>query len=215
MKILFKNNRYFLIPFFLFLFACGILILSYSKTELHILSNKANSAFSDVFFKYITHLGDGTFIAVLTIVLLFVKYRYALAFLTGSLVTSLVVNLFKKVILNEMYRPSRYFELYETYQLHFVEGVKLHSLQSFPSGHTATAFNLFFALALLVKNNYLKLFFFVMAVVIGYSRVYISQHFLQDVAVGSIFGVGFIFFSWLWFDKINKKWLDKSILKRT
>jgi membrane-associated phospholipid phosphatase len=181
---------------------------------LHIFSNQASSPFLDIFFKYATHLGDGTFIAVLTIILLFIKYRYALAFLTGSLLTSLTVNLFKKVILGTVYRPAKYFELYETYQLHFVEGVKLHALQSFPSGHTATAFNLFFTMALLVKNNYLKLFFFVMAVVIGYSRVYISQHFLQDIAVGSLFGVIFILFSWLWFEKINKKWLDKSIVNR-
>lgn len=214
MRILFNKNRYFLIPYVLFLSICGILILSNSKTELHILSNEANSPFLDSFFKYATHLGDGAFIAVLTIILLFIKYRYAFAFLTGSLLTSLVVNLFKKVLLHDIYRPSKYFELYETYQLHIVEGVKLHSLQSFPSGHTATAFNLFFTMALLVKNNYLKLFFFVTAVVIGYSRVYISQHFLQDIAVGSIFGVAFIFFSWLWFEKINKKWLEKSLLNR-
>jgi membrane-associated phospholipid phosphatase len=213
MRLLLKKNRYFLIPYVLFLLLCGVLILVYSKAELHILSNKANGPFWDVFFKYATHLGDGAMIGVLTLILLFIKYRYALAFLAGSLVTSVVVNLLKKVFLGTVYRPSKYFELYETFQLHLVDGVKLHALQSFPSGHTATAFNLFFTLALLTKSNSLKLIFFLMAVIVGYSRVYLSQHFLQDIAVGSLIGVIFILLSWIVFEKFNKNWLDRSILK--
>lgn len=214
MRLLLKKNRYFLVPFVFFLSFCGVLLLIYSKTELHIFSNEANSPFLDSFFKYATFLGDGVMIAIMFIALLFVKYRYALAFLTGSLATSLVVNLFKKVLLHNIYRPSKYFELFETYQLHFVEGVKLHSLQSFPSGHTASAFNLFFTMALLVKSNVLKMFFFVIAVVVGYSRVYLSQHFLRDITVGSFIGVILIIINWIWFEKMNKSWLDKSILKR-
>lgn len=214
MRPLLKNNRYFLVPLVFFLLVCGVLLLIYSKTELHIISNEANCLFFDSFFKYATFLGDGTMIAILFVALLFVKYRYAFAFLTGSLATALVVNIFKKVLLHNIYRPSKYFELFETYQLHFVEGVKLHSLQSFPSGHTATAFNLFFTMALLVKSNILKSFFFVLAVVVGYSRVYLSQHFLQDITVGAFIGVAMIIISWIWFNKMNKNWLDKSILNR-
>jgi membrane-associated phospholipid phosphatase len=166
-----------------------------------------------VFFRNATFFGDGIFIAVLFISLIFIRFRYAFAFLTGSLFSSLiVVNLFKKVLLHEMYRPSKYFELYETYQLHLVEGVQLHSLQSFPSGHTSTAFNLFLTLALIAKSNVLKMLFFTLAVLVAYSRVYISQHFLVDITAGSIIGVLFIVLAWLWFENINKTWLDKSVI---
>lgn len=213
MNKLLKANRYFFIPYLVFLLICSILLITFSKTDLHILSNKANSPLFDVFFKNATYLGDGTLIAFLFIILLFVKFRYAFTFLTGSLLSSLlVVNLFKKVLLDQMYRPSKYFELYETYKLHLVEGVNLHSLQSFPSGHTTAAFNLFFMMALLVKSNILKLVFFVMAVLVAYSRVYISQHFLIDITAGSVLGVVFIILAWIWFEKINKNWLDKSII---
>lgn len=214
MRLLLKNNRYFLLPFAFFLLICSVLLISYSKTELHIFSNEASTPFLDAFFKYATFLGDGTMIAILFIVLLFVKYRYAFAFLTGSLATSLIVNIFKKLILHNVYRPSKYFELFETYQLHFVDGVKLHSFQSFPSGHTATAFNLFLTMALLVKSNTLKLFFFIMAVLVAYSRVYLSQHFLQDITAGAFIGVTLILVSWIWFENLNKNWLEKSILIR-
>ena len=213
MKQLLKENRWFFIPTLIFLLIAAILLIIYSKTELHILSNEANSPFFDSFFKYATFLGDGTAIAVLFIILLFVKYRNALAFLAGSLTTSLFVNIIKKVILHDMYRPSKYFELYETYQLHFVEGVKLLSLQSFPSGHTATSFNLFLTLALLTKNNGLKLFLFFMALLVAYSRVYLSQHFLIDITAGSVVGILFTLLFWVWFDTFNKNWLDKSVLK--
>ena len=211
---IFRKNRFFLIPHLFFLLIFGVLLIVFSKTELHIISNEANTPFLDTFFKYATYLGDGTFIAVLFIILLFVKYRFAFAFLTGSLATAIVVNLFKKVILHDMYRPSKYFELYETYKLHLVEGVKMHSLQSFPSGHTATAFNLFFMLALIVKSNSLKLLFFVMAILVAYSRVYISQHFLIDITAGSVLGVIFMLLAFWWFESFNKNWLNKSLLKR-
>jgi membrane-associated phospholipid phosphatase len=214
MKKLFKENRWFIIPYLIFLSFAVILLLNYSKTELHIFSNEANSAFFDFFFKYATLLGDGTIIAILFIALLFVKYRFAFAFLAGSLATSLFVNIIKKVVLHDVYRPSKYFELFETYQLHFVEGVKLHALQSFPSGHSATAFNVFFTLALLTKNNVAKFLFFVAALLVAYSRVYLSQHFLIDISAGSLTGILFILFFFAWFNKFNKNWLDKSVVNR-
>lgn len=213
MKEIFKENRFFLIPWLLFVTAAGVLLIIYPKAQLHIFSNQFHSPFSDTFFKYITHLGDGTFIAVLFIALLFVKYRYAFAFLTGALAASLLINLVKKVLMHDVYRPSKYFELYETYQLHFVEGVKLHALQSFPSGHTTTVFNLFFMLSVLVENRWLKFIFLVIAIVVGYSRVYLSQHFLIDVVAGSVFGVASIFLSFYYFSQSSKGWLDQSILK--
>lgn len=214
MRKLLKENRFFILPYLFALLICAALLLIYSKPELHILSNKANSPFFDIFFKYATSLGDGAVIAILTIALLFVRYRFAIVFLSGSLLTAGIINLFKKVLLGTVYRPSKYFELYESYQLHFVEGVKLNALQSFPSGHTGTAFNVFFMLALLSPNRWLKLFWFFMAAVVGYSRVYLSQHFLVDISVGSILGTSIIFlFYWL-LSRSNKAFLDKSLIRR-
>ncbi len=213
-KKLFKENKYFLIPYILLLLLSIVLLLVFMKNDLQIVSNKANNSFFDFFFKYATNLGDGIMIAILFIALLFVKYRYAFAFLIGSLLTSLIVNVMKKLIFHDMYRPSKYFELYETYKLHLVEGVKLHQLQSFPSGHSATAFNVFFTLAILVKNNTLKLLFLFLAYLVAYSRIYLSQHFLVDITAGSFIGVIFIFFSFVWFSGFKSQWLNRSFLIR-
>lgn len=211
MKQLLKANRWFIIPSLIFLLLASILLIYFPKAELHVILNKTNSPFFDIFFKYATYLGDGVMIAILFIALLFVKYRYAFAFLAGSLTTAIFVNIIKKVVLHDICRPSKYFELFETYQLHFVEGVKLHSWNSFPSGHTATAFNVFITLAIITKDNKIKLLYFVAALLAAYSRVYLSQHFLLDITAGSVIGISFMLLFWVWFSKFNNNWFDKSI----
>jgi membrane-associated phospholipid phosphatase len=214
MKRLLIQNRYFLIPYILFLTIFIGFAINYSKVEMHIWANQIYSPFFDFFFRNATHLGDGTMIAVLTIILLFFKYRYALAFLLGSLLTSGVVHIFKRLLLEEMYRPSKYFELYETYQLYIVEGVTLRSLQSFPSGHTSTAFNVFLMLALLTRNSFLKMVCLIFAVLVAYSRVYLSQHFFIDIAAGSFIAVIIMLATFYQAGKWNKKWLDTSVLTK-
>lgn len=213
MKKLIFANRYFLIPYFTFLLAGISLIVIFTKPELHILCNRLHHPIADFFFLHATNLGDGIWIAVLFIILLFVRYRYAFAFLSGSLAGALVVNLFKKVILQDMYRPSKYFELFETYPLRFVEGVKLHALQTFPSGHTATAFALFLTLAIITKRNFFKLAMFLAAFLVAYSRVYLSQHFVEDITAGSVAGVLGIVLAFFLFEKSNKKWLNRSLIR--
>jgi len=215
MKKLLLNNLAFFIPYALVLVASSFLLLSYEKAELHLMLNNYHSPFFDQFFRFATYLGDGVMIAIIAVALLFVRFRYAIAFLIGSLITAGIVNLFKKVLLEDMYRPSKYFELFENTKLHLVEGVNLHSLQSFPSGHTATAFNVFFFLALVIKKPALKFVMFLLAITVAYSRVYISQHFLIDITVGSIIAVLIMFFTYLWMKSWNKEWIDGSVLSKS
>lgn len=214
MKKLLIDNRYFLLPYIIFLIVVVVFALLFTKIEMHIWANQINSPFLDQFFKYATHLGDGSAIAVLTVIFLFVKYRYALAFLIGSLITSGIVHLFKQLLLEEMYRPSKYFEMFETYKLYLVEGVTLRSLQSFPSGHTSTAFNVFLMLALITRNNYLKLGYFVIALLAAYSRVYLSQHFFIDIAAGSFIATAVMLLVFCWSKTWDRKWMESSVLTK-
>ncbi|NJK86360.1 MAG: phosphatase PAP2 family protein [Bacteroidales bacterium] len=71
---------------------------------------------------------------------------------------------------------------------------------SFPSGHATSAFALFFCLAVLVHQNSMKLLFFMSALLISFSRVYLSQHFLLDVYVGSFIGliISILFCKWIY-----------------
>ncbi len=191
-----------------------MLLLVFTKPELHILLNKANSPFFDLFFKYATWLGDGIWIPVVALFLFGVKYRYAFAFLLGSLLAAGVVNFIKRVLLTGVYRPMKYFSMYETYNLHFVDGVKVHSINSFPSGHTAVAFSVFLMLALIVKSNPAKLALFFAAAVVSYSRIYLSQHFMIDLTAGALISAPLLLVSFHWAEKWNKAWLDDSVLTK-
>lgn len=78
---------------------------------------------------------------------------------------------------------------YDMYQ-HFIENITHSGNNSFPSGHTTSAFALATVLCLYAKNRYLQLLYFIMALLVGYSRIYLGQHFLPDVVVGMMIGMG-------------------------
>jgi len=52
-----------------------------------------------------------------------------------------------------------------------------------------------------------------LAVLVGYSRIYLSQHFLFDVYFGALFGVISAFIIIFMMQKFNQEWLDKSLVK--
>lgn len=63
---------------------------------------------------------------------------------------------------------------------------------SFPSGHTAASFT--FATALALKNKKAGTIAFVLAFLMGLSRLYLFVHFPTDVLAGALFGM---LFGWL------------------
>ncbi len=187
------------------------ILLMYNKSEIHLFINQYHSLSFDIFFKYITDLGDGLFSIAIAIIFLFVRYRYSIIIFSSYAISGFLVQLLKKTIFADVSRPSRYFN--GIAEIHLVEGVKMLGKYSFPSGHSASAFALFFCLSMFNKNSYLKLVFFILALIVAFSRVYLSQHFLIDIVVGSIFGVGISWLIYWYISKSNKKWMDQSIMQ--
>lgn len=180
-----------LVFYTLFMVLSVALLLSFSKRVLHVEMNEYNSLVFDYFFKYITYLGDGIMFGVLIIVFFFIKKRMSLVFAIGGVLTLLLTHLFKKIIFKGIPRPVK---LIGSEELHLVEGVKNALYNSFPSGHTTTAFAICTILILYHSNKSIQYLWVLLAVLAGLSRVYLSQHFLVDVFAGSILGVciGFI-----------------------
>lgn len=215
MKYLNQLIREKSVLFLLVLFLLGVLFLmiAYGKGPSHLLVNQWNSPTMDIFFKYFTYLGDGAVFALVILLLSFVRFRWALYELIAALMTLIFVFIAKHILFNEMPRPTKYFENQET--LHLVEGVKMHSSNSFPSGHTITVFAIFMILVLIVKNKYLKFLFVMIGILAGFSRVYLSQHFLGDIFSGAIIGSLIAVCSCALVDAMHifKKstWVDKNL----
>jgi len=203
-----KENKIILIFYGLLLMAGIILHLFYSKTELHLFLNRFHSPFSDFFFANITHGGNGILVALVIILFGFIRFRWASVLLTSFLGSGIVVQLLKRFVFSEMKRPAFVFK--EMEELYFVPGIDLHHHHSFPSGHSATAFALFFSLAFIIRDRLLKWGCFILACVVAYSRVYLSQHFLGDIFAGSLIGLlAALIFYW-YFQKVNWVWIDLS-----
>ncbi len=210
MKDIFKTNLSFLVPYFIFL-CCGVvLIVINTKASTHLEFNSLHAAFFDTLFFYITYLGDGVTAALVVIMLLTVKFRYALFVGLSNLVASIVTQILKHTLFSDVVRPKKFFE--GIHDIYLVPGVNNHLYHSFPSGHSTCAFSLYFALTLLVKDKILKFAFFLIALVIGYSRIYLSQHFFEDVYAGSLIGVVVTAVMFSYFKNNNKSSLDGSLI---
>jgi membrane-associated phospholipid phosphatase len=174
--------------------------------------NGAHSPLLDAFFAFYTSLGDGIIFVPLIIFLLFVRFQYAIAGLLIALLNGILVSIFKRLLFHGAPRPR---SVLGDSLIHFVQGVPVHSFNSFPSGHTATAFCFALFIAYLCRNSWVTFFSLVYALLIGYSRIYLAQHFLIDVAAGAIVG-SFATFALCVVFELNQgpKWFDNRMSLR-
>ena len=196
---LLKENRTFIYSFLVFILFGSIILLIFPKSDVHIAINQFHNKLFDFFYSWLTHLGSGWMILVLFVFLLFIKYKYAWVLGIANFFITLVVQVLKKQVFTESLRPNAYFD--GVYDLYLVPGVSVHSLHSFPSGHAATAFSVFFVLSLISKKQSWKFLCFILAVLTAFSRVYISQHFFGDIIAGSIIGCTLTFLTLYYFQK--------------
>jgi membrane-associated phospholipid phosphatase len=182
--ILLANRNYFIC--YLLFFAIGlILLLSLGKATSFIELNPYHRNALDTFFVYVTFLGDGRFAIVICLIYLVLR-RWSQAFqlIAAFLISALVAQILKNVF--SMPRPKQYFGAGYSY---FIDGVTHIGFASFPSGHSTSVFALATLLAIFDGNKKSNFLYLLAAVAVGYSRIYLGQHFLGDVLVGSLIGV--------------------------
>lgn len=64
---------------------------------------------------------------------------------------------------------------------------------SMPSGHTQSSSTVFFGLAYFFKKKYLWIMATIIVSLVALSRMYIGVHYLSDVLVGGLLGIGLVF----------------------
>ena len=111
----------------------------------------------------------------------------------GSLAIATVTTQLLKRIVN---RPRPYESYSDIYPDIYESG------KSFPSGHTTTAFSTAASLTLITKKWWVALPAFAWATSVGYSRMYLGQHYPSDVIMGAAVGTASAFAS---------QWIMKKI----
>ena len=207
----FKDNKFFLIPFAIFLVCGAVFLIIHTKAETHLIINRYHNSFLDATTPYLTWLGDGWAGVILVAILLFVKLRFAIFACIAFLIESFLLQLCRNTVFHGWPRPATYFK--GNPDIHWVPGVSMDYWNSFPSGHTACAFTIYFCLSILVKNNWLKFFFFLLALLTAFTRVYLSQHFFEDVYGGSILGVISASIAFFFVRMIRKDWAGQPLQK--
>lgn len=196
---LIKNNYPYFLLLTAFVSSITILLLTFGKNEAQLIANSYYNSFFDYFFYFATQVVEA-FIAptILLLVLLFRSYKDGIIILVAYLLSGFVTQLLKQTIYNDVKRPTVLLKEELRFIPEYFE-FEHRTSNSFPSGHTTAAFSMFVILTLFLKNKNWGYLFGVIAILIGYSRVYLSQHFFEDILVGSLIGtfVSLIVYFWL------------------
>ena len=184
-RLIFNQFYLFFLLYIVFLITGGILQLFYSQRDILLWFNRMHTPQLNLLFKYITYFGDGIFAVIVALLFLFVNYRYTIlliiAFSTGGILS--------QVLKYYIDTPRPVLSMGTTSALNLVPGVEVLLHNSFPSGHTITAFTLFLLLSVIVKKSHFQLLFFTIALLVALSRVYLLLHFFVDIYFGSMIGI--------------------------
>lgn len=174
------------------------------KDELFLLLNVDLGKAADYFFVFFTFLGDGVWWIVALILFVLFKRKFLPLLFFSFIFSEIFIELFKTLLLPNEPRPIK--AIADKGLIHTVTGVELHSIGSFPSGHTTQAFIFFLLACLIINKKWIVAVGFFYALLIGYSRIYLSQHFPRDVAGGMLFAGISVLLSLI----IYKKWFENK-----
>ncbi|MBK8520845.1 MAG: phosphatase PAP2 family protein [Ferruginibacter sp.] len=185
-KPVFYRNITFFSLYLLFFIGVAVTVMFNTKKDTFLFINGAHHPFSDFFFSAFTLMGDGIFIIALALFMFVLKFkRLALGLLTSYLISGLIVQVIKRLI--NFPRPAGF--LPDPSVIHTVYAASLNHHNSFPSGHTTSAFAAAVIISLYSGKSSVAVITIIIACLVGYSRVYLGQHFVEDVLAGSFVGV--------------------------
>lgn len=202
-----SNQRRFLLGYSIFFSAGLIGLLFIEQGDAVLFFAERRTPFLNACFRVFNWWGEGLTVVLLTVLYLFIHYGKALTLFCLGLLELGSSSLLKRVIFGNQPRPLAYFK--EVDPAWLIEGVEHHSNYSFPSGHTLTAFGLSFFLVLANRQRWIVWPLLLLAIFGGVARIYLFQHFLQDVVAGSLVGISLAWCAWA-IANHPKAWMGRS-----
>jgi membrane-associated phospholipid phosphatase len=180
-----ENRRNFILLINLYLVSMVLYILNHPKGSEVLYCHNNQAEWLTSLFKWVTQLGEWISLLALGIYLL-IKNRKALLAGMIAFIPMDMLMLWIKRVLNYP-RPLRFFQHGEITAI--IDYPSLYH-QSMPSGHSFTAFFIASFVCFFFNLSFrYSLLIFALAVLIGFSRVYLLCHFIEDVLLGSIMGI--------------------------
>ena len=165
----------------------GVLQIIFSPTDLFLFVNNFVTDKLNLLFEIFTWIGSGwTYATVCLLVLIFNKKYFWMA-VSCFAATGLLAQLIKYLLPN-IPRPITFFSQ-QNISIKIPNGAEKLYWNSFPSGHTVSAFSMFLLLSFLMKKNSVSFLFAACGFFVAISRVYLTAHFVRDTYVGMIIGV--------------------------
>ncbi len=190
-------------------FLGALFILFQDKLDFQKKINLIGNPGLDVVMRNLTHAGDGLFAVLVFIALLFIRIKTALIALISFGLTAGIVQLLKHTFFDTMKRP--YYFLQSDANFRIIENFTYHTSNSFPSGHAASIFAICTVIAYRYKSKpSIQLILVTLAVLVSLTRVYLCQHFLQDIIAGSLIGTLISYYTSVFLEsKLNR--FDKPL----
>jgi membrane-associated phospholipid phosphatase len=164
----------------------GYIVLTTDKLDLHRKFNTFHTNFLDFLAQILTHVGDGFFVLLIVVLMAFKSLQKSLILLFIFLASSGIAQFLKHLVFKTAMRPMHFFQSDETF--HKIPDFTYFFYNSFPSGHATSIFALCTFLAFLNQKWWQQILLFLVAPTIALTRVYLSQHFFEDVLIGSFIG---------------------------
>jgi len=203
-------KKYFFLPTLIFMVLGGIFLFVHTKADVHLWINAMHARWFDNFFSFITYFGEGfAFLLAIPMALVYSK-RSGIHIAITAILVLLLTALFKQWLFAGEPRPVTFFK--DVAELRLVPGQKMNLWNSFPSGHTMAAFGIYAALAFYAKKWHQAFGLFLLALLVGYSRIYLSQHFLVDVIFGAMLGCLAALVGFAGANRFTASGLDKPLL---
>lgn len=191
--------------------AGGILLVAVTKRNLFYVPNTHFSDFANVVVPIITRMGEASFIIPVLLLLLLVPALRTRYYLVQAACCNFIPFIIQQILKSTFDLPRPRLLFYDRLWMHYQPEWPVYLSRSFPSGHATGAFSFFCFLSLLLVpgRKAWGFLFFLAAMLVAYSRIYLATHFFEDVYAGSLIGTALTTFIFSYVQKRkDNRWMN-------